>query len=53
MARGAVALRFGEVVDVDVLGVWPRDDLFPLDCLDVTKIVVVQDTNAALQDICK
>ena len=51
VAGGAVPLRFREVVHVDVLRPRPRDDLLPLDGLDVAEVVVVQDAHAALEDI--
>ena len=51
VARRAVPLRFREVVHVDVLRPRPRDDLLPLDRLDVAEVVVVEDAHAALEDI--
>ena len=51
MARGAVSLRLGEVVHVDVLRPRASDDLLPFDRLDVAQVVVVQDAHAALEDI--
>ena len=51
VARRAVPLRFREVVHVDVLRPRPRDDLLPLDRLDVAEVVVVQDAHTALEDI--
>ena len=51
MTRGAVSLRLGEVVHVDVLRPRASDDLLPFDRLDVTQVVVVQDAHAALEDI--
>ena len=51
VARGAVSLRLGEVVHVDVLRPRASDDLLPFDRLDVTQVVVVQDAHAALEDI--
>ena len=51
MTRGAVSLRLGEVVHVDILRPWASDDLLPFDRLDVTQVVVVQDAHAALEDI--
>ena len=53
MTGGAVTLPLLEVVGVDVLalGGGPSDDLVPLDRLDVTQVVVVQNTNTALQNI--
>ena len=53
MAGCAVALRLGEVVDVDVLGVVAGNDLVPLDGLDVAEVVVVQHPHRPVQDICK
>lgn len=54
MARAAVALRLLEVVDVDVSALGRvRDDLVPLDRLDVAQVVVVQDAHAAFQYIWK
>ena len=40
-----------EVVLVHVLGFRPRDDLVPLDGLDVAQVVVVQDANASLDNV--
>ena len=51
VAGGAVPLRLREVVHVDVLRPRPRDDLLPLDRLDVAEVVVVQDAHTALEDI--
>ena len=51
VAGGAVPLRFREVVHVDVLRPGPRDDLLPLDRLDVAEVVVVQDTHRPVQNI--
>ena len=51
VAGGAVPLRLREVVHVDVLRPRPRDDLLPLDRLDVAEVVVVQDADTALEDI--
>ena len=51
VAGRAVPLRLREVVHVDVLRPRPRDDLLPLDGLDVAEVVVVQDSHAALEDI--
>ena len=51
VARRAVPLRFREVVHVDILRPRPRDDLLPLDGLDVAEVVVVEDAHAALEDI--
>ena len=51
VTRGAVSLRLGEVVHVDVLRPRASDDLLPFDRLDVTQVVVVQDAHAALEDI--
>ena len=51
MAGCAVPLRLREVVDVDVLGGGARDDLVPLDRLDVAQVVVVQDTNTPVQNV--
>ena len=54
MTRGTVPLSLLEVVGVDVLalGGRPRDDLVPLDRLDVAQVVVVQDANTSLQNVC-
>ncbi len=41
VAGGAVSLRLGEVVDVHILVEVARDDLVPLDGLDVAEVVVV------------
>ena len=51
VAGSAVSLGLGEVVHVDVLGGVARDDLVPLDGLDVAEVVVVQDAHTALEDI--
>ena len=51
MAGGAVALRLREVVDVHVHRAGARDDLAPLDGLDVAEVVVVQDTHRPVQNI--
>ena len=52
MAGTAFSLRLLEVVDVDVSALGRvRDDLVPVDCLDVAQVVVVEDTNAAFQDV--
>ena len=51
MARRAVPLGLREVVDVDVLAAGARDDLLPLDGLDVAEVVVVEDAHTALQDV--
>ena len=53
VAGRAVALVLPEPVDVKVLGARTRDDLVPLDRLDVAKVVVVQDAHAARQDVWK
>ena len=53
MTRGAVSLRLGEVVHVDVLGGVARDDLVPLDGLDVAEVVVVEDPDAPLENVWK
>ena len=53
MAEAALALRLLEVVNIDVAALGRvRDDLVPVDRLDVAEVVVVQDTNAAFQDVC-
>ena len=51
VAGGAVSLGLGEVVHVDVLGGVARDDLVPLDGLDVAEVVVVENAHTALQNI--
>lgn len=52
MAGTTLSLRLLEVVDVDVSALGRvRDDLVPVDCLDVAQVVVVEDTNAAFQDV--
>ena len=56
MTRSTVSLWFFEVVDVDISALGWRtlstcDDLVPLDALDVTQVVVVEDANTALQNI--
>lgn len=53
MAEAALALWLLEVVNIDVAALGRvRDDLVPVDRLDVAEVVVVQDTNAAFQDVC-
>ena len=49
---GTFALRFGEVVDVDVLGIDTGDDFIPVDGLHVTQVVVVEQTATTRQNIC-
>lgn len=52
MAETALALRLLEVVNIDISALGRvGDDLVPVDCLDVAEVVVVQDTNAAFQDV--
>ena len=51
VAGGAVPLGLGEVVHVDVLGGVARDDLVPLDGLDVAEVVVVEDADRTDQDV--
>jgi len=51
MARCTIPLWFLEIVDVDISGVLPGDDLVPLDGLDVAEVVVVQDADGSPQDI--
>ena len=52
MAGTTLSLRLLEVVDVDVSALGRiRDDLVPVDGLDVAQVVVVEDTNAAFQDV--
>ena len=52
VARAAVPLGLLEVVDVDVSALGRvRDDLVPVDGLDVAEVVVVENAHAALQDI--
>ena len=52
MAGTALSLRLLKVVDVDVSALGRvRDDLVPVDGLDVAEVVVVEDTNAAFQDV--
>ena len=52
MAGTALSLRLLEVVDVDVSALGRvRDDLVPVDGLDVAQVVVVEDTNAAFKDV--
>ena len=47
-----VSLRFLEIVDVDISALRGScDDLIPLDALDMTQVVVVENTNTALQNI--
>ena len=53
MAGRTVALRLCEVVDEDVARGGSRDDLLPLDCLDVAEVVVVQHTHRPVQDVWK
>ena len=51
MTRSTISLRLREVVDVNILGVGSGNDLVPLDRLDVTQVVIVQDTNRSMQNI--
>ena len=51
VAGSAIALGLGELVDVEVLGVRARDDLLPLDGLDVTEVVVVHYPHAAVENV--
>ena len=51
MTEGTIPGWLGEVVHVHVLGLRPRDDLVPLDGLDVAQVVVVQDANASLDNV--
>lgn len=52
MAETALALRLLEVVNIDISALGRvGDDLVPVDRLDVAEVVVVQDTNAAFQDV--
>jgi len=52
VALGALALRLGKVVNVDVLGAGAGDDLLPVDGLHVAQVVVVEQAAAARQNIC-
>ena len=53
MAGAALSLRLLEVVDIDISALGRVcDDLVPVDGLDVAEVIVVQDTHAALQDVC-
>ena len=52
VARSALSLRLLEVVDVDVSALrGSRDDLIPLDGLDMAEVVVVENAHTALQNI--
>ena len=52
MAGTAFSLRLLEVVDIDISALGRvRNDLVPVDGLDVAKVVVVEDTHAAFQDV--
>ena len=51
VTRRTLALRLSEVVDVDVLGAGPRDDLVPVDRLHVAQVVVVEKAATARQNI--
>ena len=52
MAGAALSLRLLEVVDIDISALGRVcDDLVPVDGLDVAQVVVVEDTNAAFQDV--
>lgn len=53
VAGGAIAFGLVEVVVVDVLGVGARDDLLPVDGPDVAEVVVVQDADAAFENVWK
>ena len=53
MTGSAVSLWLVEAVNINIATFWSiRDDFIPLDALDVTQIVVVEDAKTALQDIC-
>ena len=52
VTRSAVALRFGEIVDVDDFGTDARNNLLPVDCFHVAQIVVVEQAATSRQDIC-
>ena len=47
VARGALSLGLSEPVLVTIFSRWAGNDFVPLDCLDVTQVVVVQDSNAS------
>jgi hypothetical protein len=47
------SLRQWEVVDIHILCFWPCDDLIPVNGLDVTEIVIVEQTHASTKDIYK
>lgn len=52
VAGTALSLRLLEVVDIDISALGRvRNDLVPVDGLDVAKVVVVEDTHAAFQDV--
>ena len=38
-------------VNIEVFGIWSRDDFIPFDGFDVAQIVVVQNANATFQNI--
>ena len=46
VARWTLPLRVGEIVLVDVLTLRPSDDFRPIDSFDMTKVVVVHNSNA-------
>lgn len=52
MAGSTVPLGLGEIVGVEILGRRPADDLLPLYGLDVAEVVVVDDADAALENVC-
>ena len=51
MTGCAISLWLREVVHVHILGVGSGDDLVPLDRLDVTQVVVVENTHRTMQDV--
>ena len=49
----ALSLRLVETVNINIVALGRiGDDFIPLDCFDVAKIVVVQNSNTAFQNIC-
>lgn len=46
-------LRQWKVIHKDILGFWACDDLVPVDGLDMTEVVVVEQTHTSSKNICK
>jgi hypothetical protein len=41
------------VVDIDVLGIHTTNDLIPIDCLDMTEVVIVEHAHIPSQNVCR